>query len=92
MSALLPKADITERDWNVRFVPKADICNAAKERLFDHLIGDGKQWLGRFKAKRPGSLAVDDQLVLSWCWVGRLLAVKDAIDVASDATTALKSK
>src|SRR5215472_9868985 len=25
MSALPPKADITERDWNVRFVPKADI-------------------------------------------------------------------
>jgi hypothetical protein len=25
MSALLPKADITERDRHVRFVPKADI-------------------------------------------------------------------
>ena len=25
MSALPPKADITERDWNVCFVPKADI-------------------------------------------------------------------
>jgi hypothetical protein len=26
MSALPPKADITERDWHVRFVPKADIA------------------------------------------------------------------
>jgi hypothetical protein len=25
MSALLPKADIGERNWDVRFVPKADI-------------------------------------------------------------------
>jgi hypothetical protein len=25
MSALPPKADIAEGDWNVRFVPKADI-------------------------------------------------------------------
>jgi len=27
MSALPPKADIRQRDWNVRFVPKADMCN-----------------------------------------------------------------
>jgi hypothetical protein len=27
---------------NVRFVPKADICSAAKERLFDHLVGAGE--------------------------------------------------
>jgi hypothetical protein len=26
MSGLPPKADIAERDRNVRFVPKADIC------------------------------------------------------------------
>jgi len=25
MSAILPKADIAERGWHVRFVPKADI-------------------------------------------------------------------
>jgi hypothetical protein len=30
MSALPPKADIAESDWNVRFVPKADSCGAAK--------------------------------------------------------------
>jgi len=30
MSALPPKADIGTQSWNVRFVPKADICIAAK--------------------------------------------------------------
>jgi hypothetical protein len=28
MSAIPPKADIAERDWDVRFVPIADICTA----------------------------------------------------------------
>ena len=31
MSALPPKADIATQPWNVRFVPKADSCGAAKE-------------------------------------------------------------
>jgi len=35
MSALPPKADIAERDWNVRFVPKADIMRCSKT-LFDY--------------------------------------------------------
>ena len=39
MSALPPKADIAECDGDVRFVPKADICNAANSCLFDHLVG-----------------------------------------------------
>jgi hypothetical protein len=36
MSALPPKADIAERDWHVRFVPKADIlcCDVT------NIIGD----------------------------------------------------
>jgi hypothetical protein len=32
MSALPPKADIAGRDRNVRFVPEADSCTAAKIR------------------------------------------------------------
>jgi hypothetical protein len=31
MSALPPKADIDQRECDVRFVPKADLCTAAKE-------------------------------------------------------------
>jgi len=34
MSALPPIADIAESDWNVRFVPKADSCTAAKNCLY----------------------------------------------------------
>ena len=34
MSALLPKADIIEREWHVRFVPKADILRCSKERPY----------------------------------------------------------
>jgi len=30
MSALPPKAHIAERDWDVRFVPKADIMQRSK--------------------------------------------------------------
>ena len=40
MSALPPKADIAEGDRHVRFVPKADICSAAKTvTLFNQLVG-----------------------------------------------------
>jgi len=40
MSALPPKADIAEYDWDVRFVPKADIS-----RSFDQLVG-ARRWVG----------------------------------------------
>ncbi len=39
MSALPPKADLSERDQHVRFVPEADIHSL----LFDHLVSNRKQ-------------------------------------------------
>jgi hypothetical protein len=30
MSALPPKADIAERDWNIRFVPKAEVSKCKR--------------------------------------------------------------
>jgi hypothetical protein len=36
MSALPPKADIAERDRNVRFVPKADVMQCSNQ---SHLLG-----------------------------------------------------
>jgi hypothetical protein len=39
MSALPPKADLRTQPCDARFVPKADICGAAKSCLFDHLVG-----------------------------------------------------
>jgi hypothetical protein len=42
MSALPPKADIGTQSWNVRFVPKADSCTAAKKpALFDGRVAIG---------------------------------------------------
>ena len=38
MSALPPKADIRQRNCNVRFVPKADSCTAANFSLFDYFV------------------------------------------------------
>jgi hypothetical protein len=43
MSALPPKADIRRREYDVRFVPKADILRCGKMTLFDHLVGAGEQ-------------------------------------------------
>jgi hypothetical protein len=40
MSALLPKPDIETQPRNVRFLPQADSCSAAKNALFDHLVGN----------------------------------------------------
>jgi hypothetical protein len=67
MSALPPKADMCGATWDVRFGPKADICNAKKSvsafresrhsrsRLFNHLIGQIKNVLWDSK---PNGLAI----------------------------------
>jgi len=60
MSALPPKADIGTQRWHVRFVPKADICGAAKFRLFDHLVGARDQRRGYGKSERLRGLKIDD--------------------------------
>src|SRR5262249_2984224 len=89
MSALPPKADIGTRSWNVRFVPIADSCSAAKEPLFDHLICRIQKARRYCEAERFGGLKVDGQFVFGWClhWkVGRLLALEDAINVACSRT------
>jgi hypothetical protein len=47
MSALPPKADIAERNWDVRFVPEADSCTAAKRRkLLLQVIANFRQEVG----------------------------------------------
>jgi hypothetical protein len=42
MSALPPIADIAERDWNVRFVPIADIRLAVRFNRWSHYPQIGK--------------------------------------------------
>jgi len=56
-----PKADIGTQSRNVRFVPKADICNAAKGPLFDHPIGASQHTLGDRQANIVCRVLVDDQ-------------------------------
>ena len=88
MSALPPKADITKCDWNVRYVPKADICSAANSSLFDHLVGASKHRLRNCEFYCFGSLEIDYKLVLRRRLhgkIGWLLTFEDAIDVASSA-------
>src|SRR5262249_7231492 len=43
MSALPPKADIGTQSRNVRFVPKADSCTAAKRPCSIYLVGARQQ-------------------------------------------------
>src|SRR5262245_2387931 len=57
MSALPPKADIGTKPRDVRFVPKADICSAAKERLFDH-FGERAGFPFKFTSTSCGTPAV----------------------------------
>jgi hypothetical protein len=47
-----------------RYVPTADYCTAAKEPLFDHLVGADKEsgWHGETECS--GGFQVDDQLDL----------------------------
>jgi hypothetical protein len=83
MSALPLKADIAQDDRDVRFVPKADIGASLNNFVC------AREHRGRnCEAERLSSLEIDYQLVLdrSLYWkVGRLLALEDAIDVASRA-------
>ena len=60
MSALPPNADIDQRHWNVRFVPKADIETNLVCQLFDHLVGDLLEMHRHVEAQRLGGLEVDD--------------------------------
>jgi len=45
MSALPPKADITKCDWNVRYVPKADIQEFATCIRLNPNYGTAGCWL-----------------------------------------------
>jgi len=94
MSALPPKSDITQRDKNVRFVPKADSCTAAIQTLLDHLIGTGEERLGHVEAERFGGLQVDDKLVLCWLLhrkVRWFFTPKDAIGIDRGAAALISA-
>ena len=53
---------------DVRFVPKADSCTAAKTVLFDDLVGEHQEIMWHFDPKRPGRFEINDEVEF-----GRLL-------------------
>jgi hypothetical protein len=59
MSALPPKADITERDWHVRFLPKADSCTATKNPSLNHIVCSGQHYFRYGNTKGFGGLEIN---------------------------------
>jgi len=57
MSALPPKADIRQRNCDVRFGPNSDIA-----QLFDHLVGAGKYCWRNCEAQLLRDFKIDHQL------------------------------
>src|ERR1700737_4462532 len=62
MSAFVSSSGHTSARAFSSFVPTADICSAANEVLFDHLVGGGEQCGRNFKPERLRGLYVDGEL------------------------------
>jgi hypothetical protein len=60
-SVLLPTTDMIRLRQHVRLVPNPDIAAS-----FDHVVGDCEHFIWNDKAKRPGGLAVDDEIKFGW--------------------------
>jgi hypothetical protein len=58
MSALPPKADITEDRRHVRFVPEATKVRRSKIVLFDHLVGNCDECRRRLEAEHLRRLEI----------------------------------
>src|SRR5262249_47663240 len=79
MSAIPPKADITQRGWNVRFVPKADI-----RHLLDHLVGCDQQPRRNGEVDRLRRSKVDGRSELGgglYWEIGGFVAAQDTVDI-----------
>src|SRR5262245_10720744 len=94
MSALPPKADMCGAIGDVCFGPKADSCSAAKKIVIQSPRWLAREALGGRLCREPWLSEVDHQLELGRCLhrkVGRLLALEDAIDVASGKSVQLNT-
>jgi hypothetical protein len=54
------RPEIAERQLDVRFVPKADSCTAAKWVLFDHLVSAKQERFGNPKPDSFGGSEIHD--------------------------------
>jgi len=87
MSALPPKADMTQHGCDVRFVPKADITTS-----LDHLVGAAEQRRWNLDAERVGSRHIDDELKRGRTQdrIGGLYALEDASNVGAHLPKGLR--
>src|SRR5215471_19109525 len=89
MSALPPKADMCGAQGHVCFGPKADSCTAAKQSLFDNLVGTSEQRCGNCEPERFSRDQVNNQV--KFCRlldrnVGRYRSAQNLVDVAGSAS------
>ena len=61
MSAFPPIATKLRTSREVRFVPTPEVAAS-----FDYVVGDCEHFIWNDKAKRPGGLAVDDEIKFGW--------------------------
>jgi hypothetical protein len=91
MSALPPKADIAERNWDVRFVPKADVSKRSKAEAIRSPRRRARA--GRNgEAERPRGPELDEEIEfrrLHHREVDSLLALEDAIYYQPSSTIVL---
>src|SRR5262245_41880719 len=84
MSALSPKADIRQREWNVRYGPEADIAT-----LFNHLVC-AQQERGRDReADFFRGFEIEDELEFRGLLdrqIGWLSATRDPVDIHGSLT------
>src|SRR5438093_4579117 len=88
MSALPPKATLTDQNVIRRFVPLVEVSPA----LFDRFIGACQERYRRIKSERLRGLEVDDELEFIRKLdrqIAGLFALKDSIDVGCGASVEL---
>src|SRR5262245_21031864 len=88
VSALPPKADVAERDWHVRFVPKADITTS-----LDHFVGELLHLRRHIESERFRGLEVDDQFELRDLLhrqIGRLFSLEYLSGIHTDKSICIR--
>src|SRR5262249_24267820 len=89
MSALPPKADMCSALGHLCFGPKADSCTAAKQSLFDNLVGTSGKRGGNGGPELFSRDQVNNQVKFGRLLdrnVGRYRSAQNLVDVAGSAS------